>query len=49
MAGMRDKLAHEYFGIRLDVVWETIIVRFPQLKLMIEELLIEFDEAMKKE
>ncbi len=49
MAGMRDKLVHEYFGIRLDVVWETIIVRLPQLKPMIEELLEEFEEAMEKE
>ncbi len=49
MAGMRDKLVHEYFGIRLDVVWETIIVRLPQLKPMIEELLGEFDEAMEME
>ena len=49
MAGMRDKLVHEYFGIRLDVVLETITVRLPQLKPMIEELLEEFDEAMEKE
>ncbi len=49
MAGMRDKLVHEYFGIRLDVVWETIIVRLPQLKPMIEELLEEFDDAMEKD
>ena len=47
MAGMRDKLVHEYFGIRLDVVWETITVRLPQLKPMIEELMEEFDEAME--
>ena len=49
MAGMRDKLVHEYFGIRLDVLWETITVRLPQLKPMIEELLEEFEEAMEKE
>ena len=46
---MWDKLVHEYFGIRLDVVWETIIMRLPQLKPMIEELLEEFDEAMEKD
>ena len=49
MAGMRDKLVHEYFGIRHDVVWETIDVRLPQLKSLIKELLEEFDEAMEKE
>jgi uncharacterized protein with HEPN domain len=49
MAGMRDKLVHGYFGIRYDVVWETIDVRLPQLKSLIKELLEEFDEAMEKE
>ncbi len=49
MAGMRDKLVHGYFGIRYDVVWETIDVRLPQLKRLIKELLKEFDEAMEKE
>ncbi len=23
MAGMRDKLAHDYFGVNLAVVWRT--------------------------
>ena len=23
MAGMRDKIIHEYFGVRLQVVWDT--------------------------
>ncbi len=49
MAGMRDKLVHEYFGIRLDVVWETIMVRLPQLKPLIKELLEELDGAMEEE
>ncbi len=49
MAGMRDKLVHEYFGIRHDVVWETIMVRLPQLKSLIKELLEGFDEAMERE
>ncbi len=32
IAGMRDKLVHEYFGIRYDVVWETIELRLPSLR-----------------
>ena len=25
MAGMRDKLSHDYFGVNLTVVWKTVI------------------------
>ncbi|MFH1541715.1 MAG: DUF86 domain-containing protein [bacterium] len=24
MAGMRDKMIHEYFGIDVDIVWQTV-------------------------
>ena len=27
MAGMRDKVIHEYFGIDLDIVWKTAKTR----------------------
>ena len=43
MAGMRDKLAHEYFGVRLDIVWSTIKTRLPQLKPLIQNVLKELD------
>ncbi len=39
MAGMRDKLIHEYFGIHLDVVWTTIMRDIPRLKRLITALL----------
>lgn len=32
MAGMRDKLIHEYFGVKYDVVWETAMSELPALK-----------------
>jgi len=49
MAGMRDKLIHEYFGIRYDVVWDTIKKRFPEVRPLIEEVLRKMDEETKRE
>jgi len=44
MAGMRDKLAHEYFGVDTDILWKTSINRLPALKPLIEEMLSENEE-----
>jgi uncharacterized protein with HEPN domain len=40
MAGMRDKLIHEYFGVNLDVVWEVVTNSLPALFSQIECILI---------
>jgi len=39
MAGMRDKLIHEYFGVNLDVVWEVVTNNLPALFSQIECIL----------
>ncbi len=39
MAGMRDKLIHEYHGIDLEIVWKVICEEIPPLKPMFNELL----------
>ncbi len=38
MAGMRDKLSHAYFGIKISVVWKTITTRLPDIKILLQEL-----------
>jgi uncharacterized protein with HEPN domain len=32
MRGMRNQIAHGYFEIDLDVVWETVQIALPELK-----------------
>ncbi len=44
MAGMRDKLAHEYFGVDIDILWKTSINRLPALKSQLEDLIKEVKE-----
>jgi len=39
IAGMRNKVIHEYFGVNLKIVWKTINERLPELKIKIEEIL----------
>ena len=38
MAGMRDKLIHDYLDVDIDVVWKTIEVDLPLLKKMISNI-----------
>ena len=32
LAGLRDKLIHHYFGLKLDIVWEAVKKDIPELK-----------------
>ncbi len=36
IAGMRDKLIHQYFGVDLDMVWGTAIEDTPLMKTAIQ-------------
>jgi len=38
MAGMRDKIIHEYFGIDLEIVWKTAKIRLPQLSSLLKDI-----------
>lgn len=44
MAGMRNKVTHEYFGVRLERVWEVIKKDIPDLKPLFEKILKELEE-----
>ncbi|MEM2150252.1 MAG: DUF86 domain-containing protein [Candidatus Bathyarchaeia archaeon] len=39
MAGMRDKLIHEYFGVDIKILWKTIKKDIPPLKPLMQNIL----------
>jgi len=39
MAGMRDRLIHFYFGIKYELVWNTIKDVIPKIKPLMSEIL----------
>lgn len=41
MAGTRDKLIHDYFGVNYSIVWDIIENELPSLNEYIEDLLSE--------
>ncbi len=43
MAGMRDVLIHQYHGIDLEVVWQTINQDLPEVGQRIEQIIEELD------
>lgn len=41
IAGMRDRLIHQYFGVDLDLVWTAIERELPVLRARLDKLLAE--------
>jgi uncharacterized protein with HEPN domain len=39
MAGMRDRLIHNYFGVDLELVWDVVKTRVPALRAQIAAIL----------
>jgi uncharacterized protein with HEPN domain len=41
MAGLRDIVVHDYFGIDEDIIWDVVTVRIPELKRQIRSMVSE--------
>ncbi len=39
MAGMRDRLIHDYMGVNYTIVWDVIKNKIPNMKQQISEVL----------
>ena len=53
MAGMRDKLIHDYLGVDLNLVWDVVVSELPatheRIVALIEELGVEGDSDAEVE
>ncbi len=39
MAGIRDKLIHDYFGVNIDIIWHVCVDELPKVAVFIEAIL----------
>lgn len=42
--GMRNFMTHEYFGIRLETIWQTAVHDIPVLKKQIEQIISDLEQ-----
>lgn len=39
MAGLRDRVVHDYFGVSLEIVWDVVENHLPAMRVQIRRLL----------
>ena len=44
MAGMRDVIIHKYFAVELEVVWNTVHNRFPEMRPHLRRILSDLTD-----
>ncbi len=45
MAGIRDRLIHEYFGVDLEILWSTAKEDVPQLRIPVSKVLEDMERS----
>ncbi len=45
--GMRNKVIHDYFGVNLAIVWQTVHEDLPSLRDAVKKILDELPEDEK--
>jgi uncharacterized protein with HEPN domain len=45
MRGLRNLIAHEYFGVDLNIIWQTVQEDLPPLRPRLQALLTEDDQV----
>ena len=45
IAGLRDILAHEYFGVDTAIVWDVIVSKLPELRIAAERIRNHLDSG----
>jgi uncharacterized protein with HEPN domain len=38
MAGLRNRIVHDYFGLDLEIIWQVVRHDLPQLRIQLENL-----------